>query len=162
MITIEKMQPAQKETAKAMLRRVWHEFFGADGDEFVRNYFDNPAALADLDDVQTNYFDRSGTFLVVLDDGELVGTGAVMQLGNGICELRRLFLLKPYRGRGIGKKVALQLLDFARAAGYQRIRLATNKRLRASHRLYFNLGFYLISPYEENATDQAYYMEKVL
>ncbi len=162
MITIETIQPTQVEAAKNVLRQVWHEIFGEAADEFVRTYFDIPATLADLDDIQTNYYEAGGTFLVVLDHGKLVGTGAVMRLHKEICELRRMFLLKPYRGRGIGNQVALQLLDFARTAGYQRMRLATNKRLSASHRLYFKLGFYRIPPYEENATDQAYYMEKLL
>src|SRR5262245_14896146 len=160
--TIESLQPVHVEPAKRVLRTVWREFFGVEADPVVRDYFDKPSALTDLDDAPKVYFHDSGIFLVVLDDGRVIGTGAVKRLDTETCELRRMFLLREYRGRGLGTQLAEHLLGFARAAGYRRARLATNKKLHASHRLYVRLGFDHIPPYGDEITELAYYMEKVL
>ena len=161
-ITIERLQPAHVDSAKRLLRTVWHEFFGDEPDSAVRDYFDNPGTLSDLDDAHRVYFDDGGIFLLVLDEGRVVGTGAVKCLDTETCELRRMFLLRDYRGRGLGTQLAGRLLEFARSVGYRRARLATNKKLHASHRLYARLGFHNIPPYGDEITELAYYMEKVL
>src|SRR5438128_467958 len=126
---IEDIKPSQVDDAKRLLQTVWNEYFATEEDKFVRTFFDDPKTLADLDDVQTNYFADRGTFVVVLDDNRVIGTGAIKCLDKKICELRRMFLLKEYRGRGLGKQVAQYLLEFARTAGYEKIRLGTNKKL---------------------------------
>lgn len=76
-------------------------------------------AMSDIDDVQSHYFDNNGTFLVLIDDGRVVGCGAIRRLNDDICELKRMCFLKDYRGRGWGTKMAQMLLDFAMITGYK-------------------------------------------
>lgn len=161
-IRIERLGPRHVEPAKRILKTVWREHFGGEADPFVRDFLERPEGLADVDRAESVYFQAGGTFIVLLDGDMAVGTGAVKRLDKETCELCRMFLLTAYRGKGFGRRVAEHLIDFARSAGYRRIRLGTNKKLLASHRLYRRLGFVEIPPYEPGATDLAYYMEKIL
>jgi putative acetyltransferase len=118
--------------------------------------------MSDIDDVESHYFDNGGTFLVVTDEERVVGSGAIRRLDNDICELKRMWLLKEYRGRGLGMKMAQMLLDFARSAGYKKVRLdlLNPQKQTQALKLYQQLGFYVIARY--NDTSCTVFMEKVL
>jgi putative acetyltransferase len=160
-ITVGPIRPAEAGAARQVIRDVWREVFAEAEDEDVRTYFDRPEALADLDDVATEYV--GGAFLVARDGDVVVGTGALRRLDGDTAELKRMFLLPAYRGRGLGLRLAQTLLDVARAGGCRRVRLVTNQRMARSHRLYAGLGFRPIEPYEENPDrPHALFMELTL
>src|SRR5512138_184183 len=68
---------------------------------------------ADLEDINEYYFSKGGTFFVGVDNGRVVGTAGVRKLDGNLCEIRRIYLKKGYRGKGNGKKLFLAALDFA-------------------------------------------------
>ena len=70
------------------------------------NHFDAPETLAGA----------RGIFLVVEQDGELVGCGAAKNCG-GWAELKRMYLKPKARGGGIALAMLVKLLDWARAEG---------------------------------------------
>ncbi len=97
---------------------------------------------ADLEDLQASYQSRGGLFRVLVDaDGTIVGCGALRRLDAEQCELRKMYLLPEARGRGLGRKLLAELLDAARDAGYQRVRLETATVLANAVRLYERNGF---------------------
>ena len=102
-----------------------------------------------MERVAKGYAPPFGVFLVVLDDDRIVGTGAIRRLDESLCELKRMWLLPEYRGRGYGTLVADRLLDFARNVGYSRIRLDTAPELHRATRLYERLGFARIKRYND-------------
>ncbi len=104
--------------------------------------------LQDLDDLQRVYFDNKGTMLAILDENKLVGMGGIKRLNDTICELRRMFFAKEYRGKGLGQQMVKVLVDKAKEFGYKKIRLdvynpATQTR---AVNLYTKMGFYEIPP----------------
>ncbi|MEP7218528.1 MAG: GNAT family N-acetyltransferase [Bacteroidota bacterium] len=166
MTTIRPIRPDEAEVAKEVIRTVWRRIFDEvilteDVTDFVLNYFNDPTTLRDMDDIPT-FYGTGGTFLVIADGDRVVGTGGVGRMDDDICELRRVFLLQEYQGTGLGAAIMRELLDFARDAGYQKMRLSSNNKLYAAHRLYYHLGFYDIEPYEEGIEKYAYTMEKDL
>jgi putative acetyltransferase len=139
MIAIKEIQPHQFEAAKSVMEKTTLELWGLPLDG-IRQY----DSLADLDDIQANYFDSGGTFLALLDGESLVGTGGIQALGDQSCVIKRLWVLKPYRGQGWGKLLVLRLVEFAEAKGYLQVRLrvATPQLQEPAVGLYSRFGFY--------------------
>src|SRR5919202_4404005 len=138
MIEIQPIQLQQSKEVKRLIFTVCDEIFQV-SEETVRRY----DTMSDIDEVRSHYFDNGGTFLVLVDEGRVVGSGAIRRLNNDICELKRMWLLKAYRGQGLGTKMAQMLLDFARKKGYKKVRLDTADEQKQAQaiQLYQRLGF---------------------
>ena len=104
------------------------------------------------------YAPPGGTLLMADDNGKMAGCVAVRELAPGICEMKRLYVRPTARGTGLGRQLALAIIDAARALGYTAMRLDTLKKLEAALRLYHSLGFKEIPPYYANPLDGVVYL----
>jgi GNAT superfamily N-acetyltransferase len=86
--------------------------------------------------------DRERAWIAELD-GRRVGSIFCMDAGGGTALLRLLVLDRAARGRGLGGRLVDTCLDFARQAGYRRMRLWTTDPLVAARQLYLSRGFRL-------------------
>ena len=148
-LTIQRLIDSQIDEAKAVIIAGCLEFFGHP-----------PTVFDDMDQITTQYSAPSGTFLVLLDGDRVVGTGAIRRLDDQTCELKRMWFLPAYRGKGHATKMCELLFAFARSAGCQRIRLDTATELVAANKLYQRLGFQPIDRY--NPGPGTIFMEKSL
>ena len=74
--------------------------------------------------------------------GRRLGSIFCVQSGEpGVAKLRLFLLLPEARGRGLGQRLLDACLDFARAAGYRRLKLWTHESHRAACALYAKNGF---------------------
>lgn len=115
----------------------------------------------DLLEIQSFYFDNQGTFMVLEDDGHIVGIGAIGRINEERAELKRIWLLNEYRGRGLGRRLVAGLLDFARAQGYQVIELSVyspSLQMPAVN-LYNSFGFRTINLEENDLGENKFHME---
>jgi putative acetyltransferase len=101
---------------------------------------------ADLYDLQGFYFDRGGDFSVMLEGDRIIGTVALFNLGNQVCELRKMYLDTGYRRRGLGKKLLDYGLAKAGELGFTRVTLETASELKEAVALYESYGFTRIEP----------------
>ncbi|MGL5076599.1 MAG: GNAT family N-acetyltransferase, partial [Waterburya sp.] len=97
MIAIKPIKENQIEQAKQIVITVSLEIWQG---ELSAVDLKNIDSMSDISNVQSHYFDNRGLFLVLIDDEKVVGTGAIRQLSHDICELKRMWFLKPYRGQG--------------------------------------------------------------
>jgi len=76
-------------------------------------------------------------------DGERVGSVFVVEQSKSVAKLRLLILEPRARGRGLGKRLVRECIDFARASGYRKLVLWTQSNLAAARAIYRGCGFRL-------------------
>lgn len=157
---IRPIRPDEIEAAKRVILTVAYNIFGFDGtlEESVR-HFETTGELNDMDNVQSHYFNARGTFLVVLNGEQVIGSGALRSLDAETAELKRMWLLESYHGQGIGYRLIKQLMDFARKNGYRRIRLQTSPVQVRALDFYRKTGFREITCYNEKTSEISMEME---
>ncbi len=110
-----------------------------------------------------DYAPPDGRLLLAKYHGELAGCVALHKLEEGICEMKRLYLRRQFRGKGLGRKLAETIMAEARTIGYRCMRLDTVEPImKDAVALYRLLGFKEIAPYRANPIQGAMYMEKDL
>ena len=111
--------------------------------------FGIPITLADQPDllaIPSVYQRGAGTFWVALDGDDVVGTIAVLDIGDGAGALRKMFVRASHRGttRAIADRLLATLLDWCGAHDIRRLFLGTTAPMRAAHRFYERHGFHAI------------------
>jgi N-acetylglutamate synthase-like GNAT family acetyltransferase len=111
-----------------------------------RDEFQIPITLEDqpdLQDIPTFYQQGAGNFWVAVSDGEVVGTVALLDLGNRQAALRKMFVRAAYRGpaHGVSADLLETLLEWARSRGVKEVYLGTTEKFLAAHRFYERNGF---------------------
>jgi putative acetyltransferase len=101
----------------------------------------------DLSDIRASYLDGGGCFKVAEAEGEIVGSYGLFPLSSTACELRKMYLLPEFQGKGVGRLMMDDALAEARDRNFKEMVLETNSVLDKAARLYRSYGF------EEYAAD---------
>jgi len=83
-------------------------------------------------------------FLVGVIDGVAVACGAVQYHGDGLGEVKRMYVLPDLRGRGLSREILVALEETAVANGLHTLRLETAAYLPAAIHLYTSHGYHEI------------------
>ncbi len=111
-----------------------------------RQEFDIPITLADqpdLADITGFYGHGAGGFWVADHEGKIVGTIALLDIGDNQAALRKMFVAQDYRGSdmGVANRLLKHLINEARQRGVLEIYLGTTAAFTAAHRFYEKNGF---------------------
>lgn len=114
--------------------------------DIQQNEFNIPISLdqqPDLKNISTFYQKSNGNFWIALDDDVVVGTIALVDIGNQQAALRKMFVHKDYRGKEIKTANYLlnALIDWSKSKRLVEIYLGTTAKFLAAHRFYEKNGF---------------------
>jgi GNAT superfamily N-acetyltransferase len=76
--------------------------------------------------------------------GRRVGCVFCVAADEQTAQLRTLLVDPAARGHGLGARLVDECLEFARQAGYRRMKLWTNEPLSAARKIYLSRGFRLV------------------
>lgn len=118
-----------------------------------------PSFEAELASLPGRYAPPGGCILLADISGEVAGIVALRPFQGDVGEVKRLFVLPSFHGRGLGRLLMKALLAEARRAGYQRLLLDTIPgRMDAAISLYRSLGFQETGRYYDDPIPGILYM----
>jgi len=104
---------------------------------FYRDGKDHPGEFAPPD----------GCMLLATVDGATAGCIGFHKMGDGTCEMKRLYVRPEFRGARLGRRLLDILLTTARERGYRVMRLETTTFMRSAQALYASMGFQVRDAY---------------
>jgi len=102
---------------------------------------------AELAALPGEYAPPGGVLLIARDGGAPAGCVALRRLDAGTGEMKRMYVREAYRGSGLGRRLAVAVIEEARKRGYMRVLLDTLPKLAPAIALYRDLGFRETAPY---------------
>jgi carbonic anhydrase len=117
----------------------------------------------ELRDLPGAYSAPRGRLMLARVDGNAAGCVALKPLDGHACEMKRLYVRPPFRGRRLGRALVSRMIEEARAAAYQSIRLDTIAgAMDPAIDLYRSMSFREIPAYYGNPVPNALYFELTL
>jgi phosphoribosylanthranilate isomerase len=117
---------------------------------------------AELAELPGAYTPPTGALLLAVKGNEAVGCVALKRLSAGVCELKRLYVRREFRGRGLGRQLVEAISAAARRSGYAKMRLDSLAEMAAAVALYRSCGFEDVPAYNDNPSPHAVFLEKDL
>jgi putative acetyltransferase len=116
-------------------------------EEWITRYFAvEPREAALLADPQGIILDRGGRIFLAAQNGQTVGSCALLVIAPGEFEVAKMAVTESVRRTGIGRQLLEKAIAEARALGAHRLYLETNQRLAPAIRLYESIGFRHLPP----------------
>jgi ribosomal protein S18 acetylase RimI-like enzyme len=146
---VEAKTAGELDAVRGLIREflAWHRERHTEDLALIDRYFDRAEFEAELAGLPGKYASPKGRLLLACKEGEAAGCVALRDLGDGVSEMKRMFIPTRFRGAKIGRALADRVLREARAAGYRSMRLDTSHRQKEAIGLYESAGFARIEPY---------------
>ncbi|HIM77784.1 MAG TPA: GNAT family N-acetyltransferase [Rhodospirillales bacterium] len=139
------------------VRELFLEYQAAIGVDLCFQDFDE-----ELKNLPGRYQRPFGCLLLATDADQIAAVIGMGPLGEGVAEMKRLYVRAPWRGTELGRRLADAVVRAARDAGHQRICLDTLEFMTEARALYQSMGFNEIPAYYDNPLDGVIYMECAL
>lgn len=125
----------------------WHHARYSQFQELIEKYFDHAGFWDEMENLPGDYAPPQGRLLIARRDTDPLGCVALRNLGDGIAEMRRMFVTQRAQRAGLGTLLARRVMMEAKELGYQTMRLDTGWQQREAVQMYERLGFRHIQPY---------------
>jgi len=91
-----------------------------------------------------------GAYLVGYEGADPVAGGGLRRLGDGVAEIKRMYVRPAARSRGVAAALLAALESEAVSLGYAVARLDTGPKQVHAQRLYRRTGYAEVPPYNDN------------
>jgi GNAT superfamily N-acetyltransferase len=140
--------PSDYEAFGLLIREYW-DWLRSRYADMVDAIGDSQGLTEELNNLSTVYGPPRGKVLLAERDGQVVGGIAYRDLGDGACEMKRLFVPVRFQGHGTGRLLCETLIEEATADGYDVMRLDTGAKNSEALVMYESLGFQPCPAYHE-------------
>ena len=128
--------------------------------EFIEEHIEEMKAVA-LSPESKHALDLDGlrvpeiTFWTMIEDGEILGCGAIKLLGHDHAEIKSMRVDDRFRGAGVGRAILRHIIHDARERGLSSLWLETGSTddFAPARRLYESEGFTECGPFDGYAED---------
>jgi len=131
-IDIRRVTPEDAPAVREIIEGILIDEFPSEKDAY---------AYQDLDDPARYYGGKRDVFFVAERDGQIIGTIAVKEDDRDTALLRRVFVRKPFRGRGYGKRLLDKAIEFCGQHRYKRLMFHGTDRMHTALKLCQSNGF---------------------
>jgi N-acetylglutamate synthase-like GNAT family acetyltransferase len=122
---IKKYNSKDKEKVKSLLQSVLFEIYGKHKIEWEN-------------------FNDYLIFYIAEEKNKIIGTSALKKVDDKIIRLKRMYVNKNFRKKGIGKELLLKCEIFSKNKGFKKIVLSTNKEMKLGINFYLKNGFVVV------------------
>ena len=133
---IRKIEKSDNQKIAFIIRSVLAEF---KADKPGTVYFDPTT-----DDLFSLFQQNNSAYFIAENNDEIIGGARIfptLNLPNGCCELVKLYVLKPARGKGFGRMLIEKCFESAKEFNYTSMYLETMPELSMAVGLYEKCGF---------------------
>ena len=127
--------------------------------EFLEKCLPESNRVLDIDGRHGFYKDIEHNFKgfwCMFDVGKIIGAVAVHELNSKDCELKSLYLLEKYHGRGYGKNLLQKAVLFAKEYGYEKMYLDSLSTSEKAVALYRKTGFVDTEKYNDSVRSDVF------
>ena len=94
-----------------------------------------------IQNIGESYSRNGGVFKVLEQDGRIIGSYGLYRVSAFVCELRKMYIHRQFRGKGFGKMMMEDVIYEAKTFGFAEMVLETNSCLKEVLVLYKQYGF---------------------
>lgn len=145
---------AESEETLARVQELFREYADSLGINLCFQDFEK-----ELAGLPGDYAPPAGRLYLAFEEARPAGCVGLRKISADVCEMKRLYVRPLYRGKGVGRRLALTLIEDARKIGYSRMFLDTVPSMKRAIALYRSLGFKPIAPYRHSPIEDAMFME---
>lgn len=98
---------------------------------------------------QYNKLDKINHVIIVYDKDKPISCGAIKELDKDAMEVKRMYTIPEYRGKGIASKVLQKLEEWSKELGYKYCVLETGIKQIEANKLYIKNGYSIIPNYDQ-------------
>lgn len=107
----------------------------------IDRYLTHQKFAEQIADIRSYYGPPKGDCLLAVLAGAPVGIVMMKDVGAGVCEMNRMFVLESARGAGAGRALVKTIQNRARELGFTRMTLGALPRHHEALALYRKMGF---------------------